>query len=259
VTPVRPAERLLLGLGIDRPQDIDLEAIAYCAGAEVRYRPLDSCQARIVGYGERAIITVQQGVRVPRTRFSIGHELGHWEHHRGRSFVCRREDIGQFNGATRASPELVREREADGYAADLLMPGYLLRPWLQSRKRPTFELIEELAAEFRTSLTASALRLVDLSDHATMLVCHSQMGRAWFKRGSMVPERWFPQEELDRDSTAMDVVFGSESRTKPTIVGADAWFDRWGAGEFTLHEQTTQMWNGNGLTLLVLTDRRMLD
>ncbi len=71
-----PAEALLRSLGVTRPADIDLEAIAWSVGAKVRDAVLESCEARIIGYHDRAIITVQQGGDPRRRRFSIGHELG---------------------------------------------------------------------------------------------------------------------------------------------------------------------------------------
>ena len=52
------AERLLQDLGVSEPGEIDLEAIAYHLNARVQYKPLDGCEARIVGAGDRAIITV---------------------------------------------------------------------------------------------------------------------------------------------------------------------------------------------------------
>ena len=77
------AEELLQDLGVTEPDEIDLEAIAFYAGARVRYRALDGCEARIVGTNDQAIISV--GLHSPRRRqrFSIAHELGHWHHHRG--------------------------------------------------------------------------------------------------------------------------------------------------------------------------------
>ena len=76
-------ERLLQDLGVTDPDDIDLEAIAWTMGAEVRYRPLDGCEARILGRDDRAIITVNQRSAPRRRRFSLAHEIGHWTHHRG--------------------------------------------------------------------------------------------------------------------------------------------------------------------------------
>jgi hypothetical protein len=47
-----------MALGIERPDQIDLEAIAWEHGAVVKYRPLDRCEAMIVGAQRHAIITV---------------------------------------------------------------------------------------------------------------------------------------------------------------------------------------------------------
>ena len=110
-----PAEQLLQELGVTEPDEIDLEAIAFHAGARVRYRPLDGCEARIIGRGNAAIITVNAKSPYRRRRFSIAHELGHWHHHRGQSLVCRVEEY-------RPHHALSSERVADAYAADLLMP-----------------------------------------------------------------------------------------------------------------------------------------
>lgn len=103
MTRLRPAELLLQELGITEPREIDLEAIAWTQGVHVRYRPLDGCEARIIGCGDRAIITVNDRSSARRQRFSIGHELGHWKWHRGRILVCRADEIEE---ATRAGLRL---------------------------------------------------------------------------------------------------------------------------------------------------------
>lgn len=41
MTPLSVPERVPQGLGVTDPGDIDLEAIAWTMGAEVRYRPLE--------------------------------------------------------------------------------------------------------------------------------------------------------------------------------------------------------------------------
>ena len=53
MTALTAPERLLQDLGVTDPDDIDLEAIAWTMGAEVRYRPLDGCEARILGRDDR--------------------------------------------------------------------------------------------------------------------------------------------------------------------------------------------------------------
>ncbi len=46
---LRHAERVLASLGITEPREIDVEAIAWHLGAKVKYRELDTCEARIWG------------------------------------------------------------------------------------------------------------------------------------------------------------------------------------------------------------------
>lgn len=248
------SEQLLQSLGVTSPAEIDVEAIAWETGAIVKNGPLESCEARIIGYGDRAIITVRGDGDWRRRRFSIAHELGHWQFHRGRSSVCRASDIGSPGNQGSAV-----ERQADRYAAELLMPAYLFRPMAASYKRPSFEAIDALATEFSTSRLATALRFVDQAPWPCMLVCHGPKGRRWFRRGKDVPDRWFPQTDLDPQSSAMDVLYSRVDRTGPTLIGADAWFDRWDAANFNLMEQTVKGHGDEALTLLTLTDANMVD
>lgn len=250
-----PAELLLQKeLGITNPDEIDLEAIAWHVGVQVRYRELDGCEARIIGRSNKGIISVQAGQHPRRRRFSVGHELGHWHWHRGRSFICRANDIG---GALENKPQA--EREADSYAADLLMPWYLFLPKVRAAKSPSFELVRGLADEFQTSLTATALRLVDATIFPIILVCHGQRGRKWFRRSHDVPDHWFPRTDLDAESYAFDVLFGSRGDHRPTKMGADAWFDRHDAERFELFEQTVRVSDSEVMSMLHIVDSTMLD
>ncbi|MGF7212711.1 ImmA/IrrE family metallo-endopeptidase [Skermanella mucosa] len=246
---------MLRELGISDPKDIDLEVIAWHRKAVVKYRPLESCEARIVGYGDRAVITVddRKARTKTRARFSLAHELGHWHHHRGRAFVCRPDDIGN-----RTRNPLDPERVADGYAADLLLPLYLFRPMAEGLKRVSLDGAEQIAEIFGTSLTATAIRLVEHGPEAAMLVCHGRQGRRWFIRGPGVSAHWFPQPELDPNSFAFDAVFGDKPKSRLGRMGAEAWFDRRGADRFEVLEQSCRVGDGEALSLLIFSDDEML-
>ena len=150
-----PAERLLQDLGISEPQEIDLEAIAFHLGARVKFRKLEGCEARIIGCNDAAIITVDHACSPARTRFSLAHEIGHWTHHRGQTLVCRVEE-------SRPQDKMSPERVANTFAADLLMPKYLFAPAARSYPKLNFKTVHDLASVFRTSVPATAIRLVDL-------------------------------------------------------------------------------------------------
>jgi len=247
------AEKLLQELGVTDPKEIDLEAIAFYVNARIRYRPLEGCEACIVGAATSAIITVNEHSAPRRKRFSIAHELGHWHHHRGKRLACRAEEEVRPQGGT--SPE----RTANGYAADLLMPNYLFRPMAKSLGQPTLKVVEVLAEAFKTSRPATAIRLVESDQAPALLICHGQFGRKWFVRSKSVPTKWFPREDLDQESFAFGVQFGSHPEgSTPRKVGADAWFDRREAEQFEIHEQTMRS-GGDTLTLVTIRDPRMLE
>ncbi len=255
MTSLSPAERVLRDLGITHPSEIDLEAIAWHLGVRIKRCDLDGCEARIIGHHDRAIIRVRRSSHRRRQRFSIGHELGHWHHHRGRTLICRSEDIGSRKQGT---PKL--ERVADTYAADLLLPRYLFVPIARQHAKLSFRTVRELGNEFDASLTATAIRLVESGHSPVVLVCHGHEGRKWFARSTDVPERWFPRGDLDRASFAFDLLFGQgQEETHPHLIGADAWFDRDEALRYELSEHSVRTAADEVLTLLMLTEDRMLE
>ncbi|SHH42017.1 ImmA/IrrE family metallo-endopeptidase [Bradyrhizobium erythrophlei] len=251
-------ERLLRSLGIERPEEIDLEAVAWSVGAKVKYRPLKSCEARICGCGDKAIISVDNTKIPQRRRFSVAHEIGHWTYHRGQLLVCRSSDIGSFGGFRKGatSPEFV----ADQFASELLLPAYILAPVLSQYKSLNLKTVGEIAGAFKASRTATAIRLVQSNRFHAMLVCHGQKGRRWFLRPPCVPDHWFPRDELDRESYAFETLYGSKvEQARPRKIDADAWFDRRGAERYQIFEHTFPLPNDEILTLLTFTDAEMMD
>ena len=248
-----PAERVPQELGISEPKEIDLEAIAFHLGARVRFHKLEGCEARIIGCNDTAIITIHHGCSPTRKRFSLAHEIGHWKHHRGQTLVCRVDEL-------RPQDKISPERVANTFAADLLMPKYLFVRIAGAYPKLNSKTIAEIAGVFGTSLTATAICLVDWGHTPALLVCHSNSGRKWFTRGPGVPSRWFPRDNLDADSFAFGVLYGGQSDdATPRRIGAEAWFDRWEAQKHDVSEQTVRTGDDEVLTLVLITDLRMLD
>lgn len=247
------AELRLQELGITEPDEIDLEAIAWDEGVRVQHEDLPGCEARLVGFKDRAIVTIRKSTETRRKRFSLAHELGHWNYHRGRSFECRAADLVEgYNSKP------IEEREADAYAADLLMPSYMFKPLAHGIKRATFDSVKTLADQFKTSQTATAIRLVDTNIWPLILVCHGEKGRIWFKRSKIVPDRWFPKKELDPDSIAFDRLFGDADRVRAQKIDADAWFDIRGADRYEITEDAIRISSTQILTLLWIENEEML-
>lgn len=250
MTAVTAAERILMGLGITDPKEIDLEAIAWSRGALVEYRPLDGCDATIVGSAKKAVIAVSTRSSPERRRFSIGHELGHWHHHRGRILFCGSKDV--------ENPEddaLNPERHADTFASDLILPNYLLHPRLRKIRRVTLAAAREIGDEYAASLTATLLKTVQYSRFPLIVVCHNKRKRRWFRRADMVPGWWYPLEQLDRATFAADMLFnGAAEQNWPRKIGADAWFNFRNCDRFDVEEQSFMLPGEEVLTVLTIPE-----
>lgn len=246
-SPYKSPETLLKELGIEEPEDIGIEAIAEYCKATIVYEPLRGCEARIIGNGERAIITVNENSIRERQRFSAGHELGHWMRDRGEiASICTERMLHDkwFQSD--------KESQANRYAADILLPKYIFSPRARN-KEITFLSVKDLANDFKTSLTATAIRLVELGSYPSMIICN-EIGQSrwrWFKRGPNVPDEIWPHDIPKRDSIAYDILHGNNPDTeRPIDVYADNWINRPDAHRYEIREHSIKIINNFVLTLL---------
>jgi len=246
------AYELLDELGITEPADIDLEAIAEHCGATIVYEKLEGCEARIIGYGDRAIITVSSDSISPRQRFSGGHELGHWVYDKGKNvFNCKEAAL------TSEWFEFNPEQRANRFSADLLLPEFMFIP--RAKDMPiTFYTVERLTDDFHTSLTATAIRLVQFGSFPAMLVWHNKNGLKRFVRGPAVSESLWPKKSLESDTMAIEVLNESGKKPGPIDVSASAWFDHPEAHRYVIREDTRRITSDLVLTILWWKDERQL-
>ncbi len=251
-SPYSPAY-LLEELGIEEPEDIDVEAIAQFCRATVVYEPLTGCEARIVGYGDRAIITVNTRSHPYRQRFSAGHELGHWIRDRGRiAFACTEQMFA--SEWSEDNPE----RRANRYAADLLLPERMFKSDARNREM-TFGSVKKLSEKYRTSLTATAIRLVEFGSFPAMIVC-SRLGQRWkwFFVGPDVPNSLWPTDQPGVYTVAYDLLRGGQGVEKPLEVSASGWIDQAGSERYVLVEDSIAIGDNMVLSLLWWKDEQQL-
>lgn len=240
---------LLRSLGITEPTEIDICAIAQSTGATVVEKPVTGCEARIIGYGERAIIVVNSESISSRKRFSAAHELGHWMRDAGTI------GLGCTPEALIGSREANAETRANRYASDLLMPQFMFQP--RAKERPiTFETASALADTFQTSLTATSIRLVDYGSYPAMLICSDSQRVRWFCRGADVPGTLWPQGP-GRTTFADELLKGtSRGRRTSGHVYADQWFSS--VPTHSVHEDSCRISSELVLTLLWWDDESPL-
>lgn len=113
----------------------------------------------------------------------------------------------------------------------------MVKPRL-GKKTPILATVQEIAGAFSTSLTATALRIVDLGMWPAMVVCYSKDKRQWFKRGADVPDTIWPLRTLSEDSSAFGLLRDPDGASATEEVDSDAWIDLPDAGDYTVIESS---------------------
>lgn len=231
-------------LRIQTPAEIDIAAIAYTFGLRVEDGGLTGAQGRLATNGKRGKVRIASGItQEARRRFIIAHELGHHLIHaaQGHLAVCTADDLLKYDSNGDA------EEEANWFAAELLMPKPLFEPKCDVRQ-PTFEVVDALAKEFKTTLTATAIRFVRVCPEACAVVWSEAGKIKWAVRG----DTFYPWIEfgsrLDSHAHASDVFRGKRPPRGPQPVPARAWTDRSGGD---LYEETLSF-EGIGAALSLL-------
>lgn len=147
-------------------QPVDLERVLERLKLVVKEKPLEDEYSGFLAVKEKTIVVNARHAPV-RRRFTIAHEIGHYQLH-GRGKVDTPVFIDRtvyFRKNSAAGADHRMEMEANVYAAGLLMPEGLLDEYLD--KYPNLDLeksadIKTLAAEFEVSRPAMEYRLKNL-------------------------------------------------------------------------------------------------
>ncbi len=242
--PLGSAALLLDYLGIDDPEDLDIEAIAQACHATIIYDVLEGSEARLIGANDRAIITINSTSPRARQRFSAAHELGHWAFDRGKIAVACGEmqligEWGQGNA----------ERKANRFAADLLLPRKMFKRF--SRHRPIlWATVRELAERFQTSQTATAIRLVELGTFPAMAVCYDRGRLRWVIKSHLVPATLMPRRSM--------LQLAAVAQQGPHEVTADRFIDHPHAAQFRLVADSVTLTPDLSLSLLWWRDEAQI-
>jgi len=166
--PERRATELLAGLHIDTSKKIDVHAIAKSLGADVRRVHLaDGLSGLLVRDGGRKIISYSAADIEPRQRFTIAHEIGHLLMHPGRPHIAETTKLVNVSKReiSRNYADAREEREANQFAAALLMPGAaIVARWdiLAAKADNADSLAAQLAREYGVSKSAMKYRANNL-------------------------------------------------------------------------------------------------
>lgn len=205
-------------LHIENVDEIDAEAIAAHFGVFVEHGGLRGADGRLARRGNGGTIRIRSEIaQRERIRYIIAHELGHFFLH-GRDEptpLCSELEFYAFHTST-------RESEANWFAAELLMPRKLFEPRCDVA-RPSFAHVEAVRKDFKTPLTSTAIRFVDLAPEPCALVWSEAGKIKWAIKGPTFFENIEFGRTLDKFSHARDAFNGKRLPDGPQIVPARAW------------------------------------
>ena len=185
--------------------------------SEIALDGIDGCLMRC---GKKGKIIVNASVpQEGRKNFTIAHELGHWHlhPHLNQNWLCSADDIGGYKGS---APEL----EANAFASELLMPTSLLKERLKYAS-PTIRESAKISADCGTTLTAAALRLVELIEVPALAILSSDNIVRWFAKNDKADERFIQRgQQIGDDALAWNCLTDIADVGEPEEVDSSAWF-----------------------------------
>ena len=196
---------------------LDIAARISLSVKEVAATTFDGALFRVKGVDRGRVLLNRNVPEAGRRLFTLAHEIGHFilPGHGRESNLCRAADVETWDEGIRLA-----EREANEFAASILMPEAVCRPFV--REEPSMRVVERMREACGTSLTATLVRYVRMSSFpiAMVRVEHgfvkwpirsSEFGAA-IKRGRVHP-----------DSFAADAASGRTVPADLESVPAVAW------------------------------------
>ena len=112
----------------------------------------------------------------PRARFTFSHELGHYFIDEHRNALVG--GVGPHASFTDYQSDNPAEQEADSFAAALLMPTKRFNSAVKKRP-PSMQSIRELAEQFGTSYSSTAIRYAKSDLHSAIVMRWTSEERKW--------------------------------------------------------------------------------
>lgn len=230
----REAQALLRRFRIRDAAALDIEAIANLLRLDVQRGALDGATARLARIGRYGTIRVNDKIAdLGAQRFSTAHELGHYVLGHATPEVDELCDGPTVHGHV----DHGTESEANAFAAELLMPS------LQIRRRCEVSPVSlaparAIAAEYRVSLMAAALRFVELTSERCALVFARERRIVWAARSTTFAPFLERGQRLDRQSIAIDWFDRGHVIDGCQPVPGDAWIDHAAASVVEIWEES---------------------
>ena len=159
------AERKIINeFGIENPNDFSVEDLIHARDIILEEKIIPNSDGRIVFGKTKTKISVNSAIKYTgRRRFTLAHELGHFElHHNVNTHL---EDNSLTLDYFKKGGQ---EYEANQFATELLMPSASFIAYTQGKKFSP-DLLRNIAEHFQTSITSATFRYLELGQHPIFL------------------------------------------------------------------------------------------
>lgn len=154
--------KILSELKMSKASDIRVLRIAEYLGVDVRSANLErDISGLFVVKDNKPYIRYSEHESKERKRFTIAHELGHFVLHKDISLFVDKKGEVLYRDSNSRTGEIIREREANAFAASLLMPKKFIKDEIQNIPKDK-DLIACLSKKFDISTQAMTYRLINL-------------------------------------------------------------------------------------------------
>ncbi|RZT92376.1 uncharacterized protein DUF955 [Ancylomarina subtilis] len=158
------AKKIINEFGLENPQDFSIEELIYARDIIFEEKKILNSDGRIVFGKSKTKISINSEIKYSgRRRFTLAHELGHFELHHNENTHLEDNtltlDYFKYGG---------QEYEANQFAVELLMPSASFVSFTKG-KQFSPDLLREIAEHFQTSLTSATFRYLEIGQHPISL------------------------------------------------------------------------------------------
>jgi len=179
-------------------------------------------------YGDFHIFINLTKVKTPksnRSRFTFGHELGHYflDEHR----------LALESGQTPSHPSITDfstknpvEQEADYFSCSLLMPETRFKADCY-RKLVSMELIHSLSNKYQVSLAATLLRYSHIGNHPVVVICSQNSQIRWHWKSDDFEFKYLKgvNGRVPLNTVTGDYFYNKKKYNYPEQIFAESWFE----------------------------------
>lgn len=233
---------------------VDPKIIAIAEQVVVIENELENCDGKLISDGNGVnLIMINKNLKEETSkRFTIAHELGHYEISKHRSVLQHGFNVSSFK--LNYNPTSFQEKEANEFASSLLMPKKLFRE-ITDQLEINSQTIKKISDKFNVSLTAASLRYLKIGKKTICVIkvkdkkiewafCNDNFKLKYIKRG----------QTILRESEGWKYFNNKDSFTEgPALINASVWFynDNNLRNDFYIYEDVIPLPSYNSVLIIL--------